>query len=181
MNIKFGFDESGSHAIYHQLNNEKTNNIIMTMFCPLSISSDSGSVLWEQKSPNNPLTHRPVALQMGKESSNSLKSLEIFNNDISILNTTGSKIVVKDDQEIIMKVKIQSHMMDMKAAYLYIGLGRAYCDLCHFSKEQCCSEDQINAGFEITRNINDLHSLFNELVKEDGSILKKKIMVREVV
>lgn len=173
MNIKFGFDGSGSHAIYHQVNNEKTNNIIMTMFCPLNISSESGSILWEQKSPNNPLTHRPLALQMGKESSDSLKSLEIFNNDILTLNNTGCNIIDNDGQEIVLKVKIQSHMMDMKATHLYLGLGGAYCDLCHFSKEQCCNEDHINVGFEITRDINSLHSLFNELLKDDGSILIK--------
>ena len=78
MDIKYGFDGSGSRGIYRQLNNEKTNNITMTMFCPLNITSASGSIVWEQKSPNNPLTRRPLALQMGKESADSLKSLSIL-------------------------------------------------------------------------------------------------------
>ena len=37
MNMKFGFDGSGSHAIYNQSNNVNTNNMILTMFCPLTI------------------------------------------------------------------------------------------------------------------------------------------------
>ena len=42
MDIKFSFDGSGNHAIIRQLNNEKTNNIIMAMFFPLNIKSESG-------------------------------------------------------------------------------------------------------------------------------------------
>ena len=175
MNIKFGFDGSGSHAIYHQLNNEKTNNIILTMFCPLSISSEDGSViLWEQPSPNNPLTHRPLSLQMGKESAESLKSLEIFNDDISTLKDTGFNFETVADQDVTMKVHIKSHMMDMKAAHLYLGLGGAYCDLCNFSKEQCLDPGQIEMGFEITRDIDSLQNVFNDLVQDDGSILKRR-------
>ena len=67
MNIKFGFDGSGSHAIYRQLENTKTNNI-MSMFYPLSINDDNGEVKWTQKSPNSALTHRPLPSGMGVNS-----------------------------------------------------------------------------------------------------------------
>ena len=88
MNIKFGFDGSGSHCIYHQLNNVKTNNIIMSMICPLSVNND-GNAVWTQKSPNSPLTHRPLALQLGKESTESLQSLQIFDDDINEMESLG--------------------------------------------------------------------------------------------
>ena len=42
MGMKFGFDGSGRHAIYNQVNNVFSNNIIMSMFCPLSIVDESG-------------------------------------------------------------------------------------------------------------------------------------------
>ena len=132
MNVKYGFDGSGSHAIYRQLNNEKTNNIIMTMFCPLNIT-ESGDLMWEQKSPNSPLTPRPLALQMGKESAESLRSLAIFNEDQTKLKTEGCKAIV-GDVEVPLKVNVVSHMMDMKAAHLYLGLTGAYCDLCDVSR-----------------------------------------------
>ena len=64
-------------------------------------------------------------------------------------------------------------MMDLKAAHIYLGLGGAYCDLCSFSHKQCLDLDQIELGFEINRNINSLHYIFNELVQEDGSLVKK--------
>ena len=49
MDMKFGFDGSGSHAIYNQVNNVFSNNIIMSMFCPLSIVDESGNAVWTQK------------------------------------------------------------------------------------------------------------------------------------
>ena len=143
------------------------------MFCPLSIESEDGTVIWEQKSPNNPLTQRPLALQMGKESVESLKTLELFNEDIGTLKNAGCIIKIMDE-DLLVKVHIQSHMMDMKAAHLYLGLGGAYCDLCHSSKEECINLEKIKTGFDITRDINDLHNIFNELVQEDGNILKCK-------
>ena len=63
---------------YRQLNNAKTNNMVMTMSCPLRIKSNEGEVFWEQKSPNSPLTHRPLLLEMGKESKESMQSLAII-------------------------------------------------------------------------------------------------------
>ena len=66
MDMKFGFDGSGSHAIYNQVNNVFSNNIIMSMFCPLSIVDESGNDVWTQKSSNAFLSQRPVCMQNGK-------------------------------------------------------------------------------------------------------------------
>ena len=173
MNIKYGFDGSGSHAIYKQLKNANTNNIIMSMFCPLNISLESGALVWEQKSPNSALTHRPVALQMGKESVESLQSLAIFNEDQAKLKTEGCKVVV-GEIEVPLKVNVVSHMMDMKAAHLYLGLGGAYCDLCDIPRAACHDPERVQEGFEITRNVADLHTLFDDLVQEDGTIYKSR-------
>ena len=75
MNIKYGFDGSGSHAIYRQLKNKKTNNIIM--FCPLNISSEQciDTVLWlcrwarSRQSPYNHL--RTIRLKLARKTSQS--------------------------------------------------------------------------------------------------------------
>ena len=52
LHIKFGFDGSGGHAIYKQIGNEQTNNIISSMFCPLKITA-SGHDIWLQNNPNS--------------------------------------------------------------------------------------------------------------------------------
>ena len=64
-------------------------------------------------------------------------------------------------------------MMDMKAAHLYFGIGGAYCDLCHTSANLAHDPKRVEEGFEITRSVEELHSLFEELVQDDGSIQKK--------
>ena len=171
LHIKYGFDGSGSHAIYNQVNNAQTHNIILTMFCPLSLETENGTVVWVQDSPNNPPTHRPLQLQMGKESADSLRTLEQFNDDIKELKNEGVTIR-KDDKELHLKVEIKSHMMDMKAAHLFLGLGGAYCDLCSYSRDACHSLDIIQNGFQIDRDVETLHSIFQDLVQNDGSILK---------
>ena len=56
----------------------------------------------------------------------------------------------------------------MKAAHLYLGTGG---DL---SKIQCLGIDRISGGFTITRDVNELHNIFNDLVQEDGTVMKQK-------
>ena len=173
LNIKFGFDGSGSHAIYKQRDNEQTNNIIMTMFCALDLLTDTGALAWVQPSPNSPSTQRPISLQLGKESWESLQSQKIFNKDIKALKEEG--IVVKSSESAYnVKVNIRSHMMDMKAAHLYLGLGGAYCDLCTCSKEQCTDAERIEGGFTINRTVSDLITIFQDLVSNDGNVHKSK-------
>lgn len=173
MNIKFGFDGSGSHALYRQLENTKTNNIIMSMFCPLSINSDNGEVKWTQKSPNSALTHRPLALQLGKESTETLKSLQVFDDEIKAMETEGFTTVV-DETPVFVKVNVASHMMDLKAANLYLSLLGAFCDLCDHSREDCHNPDLVRQGFEITRTVSNLHSIFEDIVDQDGEIVKHR-------
>ncbi|KAG1681466.1 hypothetical protein GQR58_011849 [Nymphon striatum] len=108
---------------------------------------------------------------MGKESDESLKSLALFNNEISQLSTEGINIMYNNIAYTI-KVDIISYMLDMKAAHLYLGLG--YCDLCTLSKEQCFDRDRIEGGFVINRNVETLHAIFDELCQDDGSIAKHR-------
>ena len=131
LNIKFGFDGSGSHSIFHQKNNAQTNNIFMSMFCPLEMKTEAGYSLME----------------------------------------SDGITVKKGDDSYKVKVKIMSYMLDMN---LYLGLGRAYCDLCTCSKQHCLDPERIEVGFIINREVEDLINLFNELEQEDGKILKRK-------
>ena len=62
----------------------------MSMFCPLSIiCSDTGGTKWTQLSPNSALTQRPLALQLGKESVDTLQSLQTFDQDINDMKENG--------------------------------------------------------------------------------------------
>ena len=48
VDCKFGFDGSGGHSIHHQTNNDETNNLIITVFCPLEIKDSDGMVVWTE-------------------------------------------------------------------------------------------------------------------------------------
>ena len=61
LKMKFGFDGSGSHAIYNHVKNVQTNNI-MSMVCPLPIEDGAGNLIWTHDAHNDPRTQRPVAL-----------------------------------------------------------------------------------------------------------------------
>ena len=145
----------------------------MTMFCPLDITNDAGVSIWSQPCPNSPYTQRPVSLQLGKESTELLQSLKIFNPDIAQMKDEG--IVVKRGKGAHnVKAIIRSHMMDMKASHLYLGLGGCYCDLCTCSKEQCIDVERITGGFTINRTVSDLQNIFNDIGLEDGTVEKSK-------
>lgn len=77
MKIKFGFDGSGNHSIYNQKGNMDTNNLIMATFCPLELSHGK-MLLWKETSLNSPNSHRPIMIQLGKESHESLQSLKLL-------------------------------------------------------------------------------------------------------
>ena len=53
-------------------------------------------------------------------------------------------------------------------------MGGAYCDLCTCSKQQYLEIERIEGGFETNRSIETLHNIFDNLVQENGSILKEK-------
>ena len=81
--LKWGADGSGNHQIYNQVNSAQTNNLILAMFCLLGIATQDGTVVWKEKHPNSPLTQRAMCVQLGKESVTSLRSLELFDRDVT--------------------------------------------------------------------------------------------------
>ena len=173
LQVKFGFDGSGNHSIYNQRNTSATNNIIMSMLCPLKATDNENNEIYVQPLPNSTLSQRPLCLQMGKESVDNLRSLDMYNAEISSLENEGTQLET-DSKVITVRSKIISYMLDGKAAKLYTGLGGAYCDLCSFSKEECINRDQITQGFNITRDINDIINYFNDNVDEDGNVITAK-------
>ena len=65
-------------------------------------------------------------------------------------------------------------MMDRKAANLFTGLGWSYCDLYKYSKGECLDKNLVEEGFQITRDIEEINSIFEELVQDDGTVRKSK-------
>ena len=153
LKYKFGFDGSGGHAIFTQKKNEQTNNLILSMFCPLELKTDNGDAVWIQHLPNTPKTQRALMIQTGKENVNSLQSQALFNDDIRAAQENGF-ILNLNSRQIKVKATCASYMMDRKASDLYLGTGGAYCDLCKFEKDQLYDPLLIQSGILITRTLN---------------------------
>ena len=169
LNIKFGFDGSGGHAIFNQVGNSSSNNMIMAMFCPLSISNQDGTnIFWQQRAPNSEFSQRPLLIEMGKESEENLRSLAMFNSDIKNLKCSGVEVDGK-----LFHINVAATCLDRKASNLYLGIGGAYCDLCTCSKQQGCNENFIQEGFKIDRNIESMQQVFIDLVDENGVVTKR--------
>ena len=53
--------------------NKDTHNIVMYMFSPISLRHTDGPVIWKEDKPGSPLSCRPLALMLGKETDDNLK------------------------------------------------------------------------------------------------------------
>ena len=146
----------------------------MTMFCPLKLEDAMGNKLWVQDSPNSPLTQRPLCLQMGKESVDSLQALKVFTDEINMFEDGGTVLAQYGEEIYNVKCDLKGWMMDRKAANLFTGLGGSYCDLCKYSKGECLDKNLVEEGFQITRDIEEINSIFEELVQDDGIVRKSK-------
>ena len=85
--------------------------------------------------------------------------------------------MVVEEKPVSVKVNVSSRIMDIKAANFYLGLGGAYCDLCDHSRVECHDPEVIKAGFEITRSVADLHTVF-EAVADEMGILSNTLMTQ---
>ena len=168
--IKAGFDGSGSHSIFNQKGNMETNNIIMTMMCPLSIQTEDNVILWKEENPESSNTHRPLALQLGKETIESLKSFADLTEVILQLETTGFQSQVKEEM-IRVKVQIRLTAMDRKACDAVTGLGGAFCDLCFLSKEEAHNLSKV-PDIKVERTLESTQQICEQIpVKEDGDLV----------
>ena len=130
--------------------------------------------LYGPNSPNSSKSQRPLMIQTGKESEDSLQSIGIFNQDIKRLEEDGCVVLSGPDSSLAynIKAKITAYSLDRKASNILLGLGGAYCDLCNRSKEECLDISIVNQGIDISRDINEIYRIFEEHQQEDGTIKK---------
>eukprot|EP00112_Aurelia_sp_Birch-Aquarium-sp1_P022767 Seg653.3 transcript_id=Seg653.3/GoldUCD/mRNA.D3Y31 product="hypothetical protein" protein_id=Seg653.3/GoldUCD/D3Y31 len=177
--FKDGVDGSGSHPIYNQQGNIETNNIIMYMFCPLSLEDDTGKELWKEQTPNSPSANRPLFLLLGKESYENVSSVGEAVGDRSKLSIEPIAID-HNDRKFDVKVSCSLSMIYGKMKSLLSGLGGAFCTLCTVTREEASgmSEsgvERLKEGIEINRSIDDTMKIWNHLTTEiEGETIIKK-------
>ena len=169
--LKAGVDGSGNHKIFHQSNSADTNNMILTMFAPLSLEDKTtGRVIWESPNPNSADVHRPLVIQTGKETRENMMTLKTISSDMLKVELEG--LVMPQVMQPV-DVKIDISCIDRKAADNLQGTLGAFCDLCEFNRLECQNSDNFD-NMLITRNVDTSQAIFDMLVDENGEIKKSK-------
>lgn len=112
-------------------------------------------------------------IKIGKETFESLHSLEIFNVDIVTLKREGFMLTI-NDQVVNIRVDITGYMMDEKTANSYLGLHGSYCGLCSFSKQHFHYPEIVEEVFYIDRSIESINAIFEELSNEQATVARSR-------
>ncbi|XP_063677373.1 uncharacterized protein LOC134813500 [Bolinopsis microptera] len=169
--FKAGFDGSGGHSIFNQKGSAATNNIIMAMICPISIRY-GGDNVWTQPYPQSQNTHRPIILQLGKETIEALKIYGPVTREMGELEQERFVVCVHDNN-VRVSVIIRLTAMDRKAVDAVTGLGGAYCDLCFFSADESHECNKVDE-FSKQRSFEETNELAASLADEFGVIVPKR-------
>lgn len=145
------------------------------MFCCLELW-ENDLLIWRQDSPNSEFNQRPVMLQLGKESTESFQSQNLFDDHIKEMKDAGIQLT----ENLVCQVHVVAHYMDRKASNLLLVKGGAYCDLCSVSRSGCHCIAVVESGFLITRDINSMHAIFDDLYDPDVDTIKKMPNVYDV-
>lgn len=165
--MKYGWDGSGGHKIYHQLNQRETENLILAMFCILQIKDINNIVIFKQLAPNSEFSQRPLLILLGKETVENVDNLKVLEGDRKLMEE-GLLI-----GNVKVKVKTIAHCLDRKAANLFSGLGGSFCDVCTCSKADSTNIVLIIIGFPINRSVENVRQIYDMLVDENGDVLRK--------
>ena len=171
--IKDGVDGSGSHAIYHQVNNANTHNMIMYMFCLLDIvDTQTNLVIFSEKLCNSPHSMRPIFITMGKETLSNLANVkEAFDK-----RSSNTEFVLQF-KAYMYNIIIEAEMsqIDVKMRSLLAGLGGVFCLLCFITTDVACGRHgSYSSYFDITRSAENNMSVWNNLVDENQVIRKRR-------
>ena len=94
--------------------------------------------------------------------------------EISKLHSSGLMVEVSGEV-FIFEVEFIRSMNDGKMQKLLLGRGGAFCILCPHTQEEVISLQQIKDGFEMGEvEIDELNLLYDDLVYEDGNVVKRR-------
>ncbi|CAF4068911.1 unnamed protein product [Rotaria sordida] len=175
---KTGHDGAGSMSIYRSTENPMSDpNIFCKMFVPLALKDEkSDEILWQNESPNSALYARPLLLVVEKENHELFRFVnETYEHQEKSLEQNGLIFQYKNETYNV-KIKIEASMKDMKVRMAESGLGGAQCLMCSTKQEDWKDLKKISDPnfFHINQTAEKTLALYNQLVDNDGNILKCK-------
>lgn len=89
----------------------------------------------------------------------------ILEGQIKSVKAAGIKLTLGNERRVQANLKLVSmSMVDGKVQETVLQLGGAYCTMCPLSERECHDPTQVSMGFIITRTVEGLHSLADQLI-----------------
>ncbi|CAF3770943.1 unnamed protein product [Rotaria sp. Silwood1] len=175
---KTGHDGAGSMSIYRTTENSMCDpNIFCKMFVPLALKNEkSNEILWGNESPNSAFYSRPLLLIAEKEKHDLLRFVnETYEHQEKSLEQNGLTFQYKNETYNV-KINIEASMKDMKVRMAETGLEGAQWLMCSTKQEDWKDLKKISDSnfFHINRTAEKIFALYNQLVDNDGNILKRR-------
>ena len=180
MVFKDGGDGAGQQVVWNSTSMlDATENIFQYGITPLKLvaryQDGSSFCLWQNHSPNNCRTLRPLFLIREKETDEDLLNLVIPITDKAREELCSDGICATvNGQGYDVNVIIHDSMKDLKFKRYISGLGGADCILCTTKQADWTDRTKVADGFPINRSAKNSLELYNELVDENGDIKAKQ-------
>ena len=144
----------------------------MVMICPIVIKNkgyqdQESRILWKQPRPQSQNSHKPIVLQLGKETVESLKIYGPITREMADIENTPLDLTVKG-HSVKVSVKIRTTALDRKAADAVTGLRGAFCDLCYMSSDDAHDLGELEEELMMSRTFEGTKELAATLLNEKG-------------
>ena len=142
---KAGLDGSGGHNHRNQsvqsTSEEVPDSYIGMFITPLTISSSTDVVLWENEYPNSQAMTLPLFLERVKEDISHVN--DIFPLYDTAFNALKVAKIFDINSNLSISYDIRTTMIDGKMASILCGDSGAFCKYCFSNREQCSNLDYI--------------------------------------
>jgi len=179
--FNYGLDGSGQHSDFNQMSKThySTASIMSVCFAVNEIGLENGVTLWSsaEKGANKPQNVRPLALFPSKETDDLLKEfIPLLDSEVEAIKQDGINSELRDGSKVqFICTKASMSMIDGKMVTRLLQLGGAYCSMCPLSESACNNEENISAGFQITRNVSSLKDLAVSLADPESGLIPRRL------
>ena len=179
MVFKDGCDGAGQQVVWNSTSMlDAVGNIFQYGITPLKLLQRFGDgstvVLWENHTPNNCRSLRPVFLIREKETDEDLLNLVIPTTDKARAELSSEGVCATVGKKgYHVKIIIHDTMKDLKFKKCISGLGGADCILCKTKQRDWTTNTKVTEGFPINRSAVNTLKLYKELIDENGEIKTK--------
>jgi hypothetical protein len=174
-----GSDGSGGQKTAHQKSrvNVKVSHTHResAVACCRDIKTADGTLLYRNPLVASPSGMRPWAVVPGKENQEMVTDFSDFmDKESDVCREQIFESVLPNGKPVLFKNIIDRHLIDGKMQELLLGLGGAFCCKCKASFGEAHDKTCVKAGFELSRDVEGLNQIFNDLYDPETHQIAKR-------